>query len=481
MTKLTDGIPPNTKTSLTPTRTHTSTPASHPSSPLSSSSSSTLRNLRETFKFKSSRKSTSSKKDPIPLHTNVKSNHRTLQRKPLSESPSKPSTPIPKKKSSFSSPSSNDKTTIPNNNNNNKRTSAQKISLFKYDNVQVMNCFVPISASSTRRSSSSHSSSNFADSHSDKSDLSNTISVRIKPTSLMAQGPLEIYQIFTPDISSNMKGSVNGNGNGNGQTMNYLSIGRNSNIIHPLLPKLKVTKLYGGSGANDGYKYFINFYNPERFWEIDFLPILGNDMSVNEPLQNVIKEFERVISKVCQFAIIEEEVEDEGQLGADSLAENSSVHINRLNLIYTDGKVSDTTSYEPKNMIEEQKQDTSDDDDELNYLLEDINEEEEEEEEEKENNERVQSRYIPPTQVRRNSTSDILPAENKIQDAFRRAMENCSYSWEHFNGLKLKESNDSRRSMMIQPILTRDTDQSLTRKQMLIQNRRSISLFSNLH
>ena len=140
------------------------------------SSSSALRTLKDTLKFKNSSKSSSK------LPKSSSNNELTLANEKIR----------------------NNKNQVKRNVKENKqRMSAQRVSLFKYDNVEVMNCFVPVAATRQPSSSESTHSSNSTlrnrdtDTQSEHS-LKSSTTIKIKPTSLMAKGPLEIYQILTP-------------------------------------------------------------------------------------------------------------------------------------------------------------------------------------------------------------------------------------------------------------------------------------------
>ncbi|CAI4050068.1 hypothetical protein SUVZ_13G3360 [Saccharomyces uvarum] len=237
-----------------------------------------------------------------------------------------------------------------------KRISTQRFSLFTYNNVQVMNSFVPIhndaqnNCNLVRRNS--QVSANIT-SKASKGSLNDTVSqdsqntIKLKPTSLMAKGPIEIYQICTG--FDNLKENValiqksSKDNSHDGHVVNYLSIGRHGEIVHPVLPKLQITRLNGA-----GFKYFISFYNPERYWEIEFLPI---DNQTRSDLENSAKDFENIISKICQFSQISEE---------DTIGNNESL---------SDKFATSPTSNVKSTNIEIGGDDDDDGEDELNYLL----------------------------------------------------------------------------------------------------------------
>ena len=80
------------------------------------------------------------------------------------------------------------------------------------------------------------------------------------------------------------------------QRMNYLSLGRKDQFVHPILPKLKIRRKTDNGRQN--FTIIISLFNPERFWEVTFLSngILG---------EKVIKDFEETISKICQYEYID--------------------------------------------------------------------------------------------------------------------------------------------------------------------------------
>lgn len=154
---------------------------------------------------------------------------------------------------------------------NRQRLSAHKVSLFLYPNVKAVSC---------------------KDGNMTKSPL-------------LSNGPLELYQIVTPSLNNNDRG----------QEMNYLSLGRRGNIVHPILPRLQVKRL----NANNEISFLITFYNPERYWELEFLPS-NND---NEELLAAVRDFERVISSVCVYTGLEVGTEAEAEDELDYLLNES--------------------------------------------------------------------------------------------------------------------------------------------------------------
>ncbi|CAI4048666.1 hypothetical protein SKDZ_13G3300 [Saccharomyces kudriavzevii ZP591] len=232
-----------------------------------------------------------------------------------------------------------------------KRISTQRFSLFTYGNVQVMNSFFlihgdPQSSSNHIRRSSQISANDIPEasrgSFNDTQSQDSQNTIKMKPTSLMAKGPIEIYQICTgfdklkDNITSVQK--LSKASSHDGHVVNYLSIGRHGDIVHPVLPKLQITRLNG-----TGLKYIISFYNPERYWEIEFLP-LPNQTRLE--LEESAKAFENVVGKICQFS-----------------------HINEEHTIGNNESLSDKFAALPTSYIETPNIEISDDDDELNYLL----------------------------------------------------------------------------------------------------------------
>lgn len=263
-----------------------------------------------------------------------------------------------------------------------QRLSAQRLTLFKYENVRALSSSAP---NAGRRDSESTASSNTTRSSDVTSVSSNRscCSVKIKPTTLMARGCLEIYQIYTPSTGNAEKR----------QEMNYLSLGRKENIVHPILPKLQVTKV-----ALTKTRYVIHFYNPDRFWEIEFLP--GSD-SAN--LSNVVDEFEAVMAKICDFS-----KPNEPRLAQKESLTSKIVDKSELNkvIVKSDSNEATKKAREEGEKLKNAQVSDDDDDDDLNYLLE-------------ENEESVTVLPIPET-LAGESNSD----ENEVNEAFRKAMQN---------------------------------------------------------
>ena len=187
--------------------------------------------------------------------------HKRSKSKSMTQSPTKSTTkvdqikgskiygsPIKKKKQSRPTPSSNKHA--------DNRKSAQRISLFHQDHVKILSGSL-LTTSPTLN------------------DFQNS------STSLLAMGPLEIYEIKT-----------------NCSCSKYMTIGKNGDIIHPLLPKLKITKIVKHNNSNDlNESYYISFSNPSRFWEIQFSQSLKGHEN---------NEFEKVISQLCNLVYLEE-------------------------------------------------------------------------------------------------------------------------------------------------------------------------------
>lgn len=280
-----------------------------------------------------------------------------------------------------------------------QRLSAQRVSLFKYDNVRAMSYSVPVT---TRRGSDSSRSSitvKSGDTFSDSS-IQTINSVRMKPTTLMACGTLELYQIFTPSLDSNEKR----------QEMNYLSLGRKDNIVHPILPRLQVTKL-----QSPGYRFLISFHNPQRFWEIEFLPT-----SSEKSMLRAIRAFESVISKICKYATISDEQEEDHK-------ERESPKRSIEKGFLEDSLQKDHTNNDNLQLEEEGN---DEDDDDLSYLLEEGEGEGEEEEEEdiSESTEHFERRTGYKNRSDSATQLNEQSSDTTINEAFRRAMQNVKPS-----------------------------------------------------
>lgn len=316
-----------------------------------------------------------------------------------------------------------------------QRLSAQRVSLFKYENVRVLSSSM---SGSIRRGSDSTASSNTTKSSDAASVSSNRSrsSVKVKPSTLMARGTLEIYQICTPNSSTAEKR----------QEMNYLSLGRKENIVHPILPRLQVTKVAGSK-----YKFIIHFYNPDRFWEIEFLP-----MADTKTLSNVVEEFETVIVTICDYSATN-----------DSAVEEKPPATKKVE-IATDPVIhKDKDSEKEENEIEKEETSKEDDDDDLNYLL-------EEDEEDEENEEQLTNNI---------SQADQCTSENNtdedVNKAFRKAMHNfkpsCTYRGsmtERFNEVS------SKRFSSYQPPNLLEQSQALPNRESYFSPRRSSSVRS---
>ncbi|EDO19485.1 hypothetical protein Kpol_1018p13 [Vanderwaltozyma polyspora DSM 70294] len=221
---------------------------------------STLRLIKESLKFKSSSKNSSK-----PSNNNIDKSESasmfkdTLKRSSISNKPR----------------------------NLEKRSSAQRVSLFKYSNVQVVNCSAPLSPVQIRKDSVSSGSTSTSRNYDINSSLSvkSTSTVTMKSISLVSHGVMEVYQILTPTKDPNETP----------QMMNYFSLGRNGKIVHPILPRLQVTRLHGYEAS-----YSVLFYNPTRYWRIDFLPV--ENLVEKNQLNSILADFESVISSICEFS-----------------------------------------------------------------------------------------------------------------------------------------------------------------------------------
>lgn len=223
-----------------------------------------------------------------------------------------------------------------------KRLSAQRVTLFKYENVQVMNCTSQVALRKGSVSSSGtyvQRSFDDASSHSLKSGTT----INMKPISLISQGLLEVYQIITPTPNANELP----------QTMSYLALGRHANIIHPILPKLQVMKL-----SEYDSSFSILLFNPERYWRLQFLSS-DNSVASKDQLTKAVSNFESVISQISNYSngdtvlSYEMDVNDFIQKGIAESNYNSN-----------DNNNNDTTTTTTTN-----NNDDDDDDDDLNYLL----------------------------------------------------------------------------------------------------------------
>lgn len=212
--------------------------------------------------------------------------------------------------------------------NGSKRLSAQRVALFKYNNVQVFN-YVRNGSNSRKSSMSSlNSSGTVVMCNEYDSEVTN-----LKPQMLIGKGVLELYQIKTPAALDRKE-----------QTMNYISLGRGGQIVHPILPKLKITKL-----RNENFKYLITFSNPERYWQIEFLQINGQ---LHDELLKITDEFESIISSVCIF--IDENITKLASLKSNKTPPNN---VNTLDQI--------------KEKVQTATENDDDEAEELDYLLED--------------------------------------------------------------------------------------------------------------
>ncbi|CUS23336.1 LAQU0S09e02476g1_1 [Lachancea quebecensis] len=160
-----------------------------------------------------------------------------------------------------------------------QRLSAQRVTLFKYEHVRVMNCNTSSQRSNSDSSASTVTSQSTVLRRSSSRDDSSPGTFK-RETCLMSNGVLEIYQIITYNVKSPP------------QKMTYLCLGRKGNIVHPILPRLQVTRL-----DSPDFKISILLFNPERFWEIEFLPSGG----LGKLDDQIAFEFESVISTICSY------------------------------------------------------------------------------------------------------------------------------------------------------------------------------------
>ncbi|QLQ81339.1 hypothetical protein HG537_0F01000 [Torulaspora globosa] len=311
-----------------------------------------------------------------------------------------------------------------------QRFSAQRISLFKYEYVRVR------SSSALRRDSSSTISSD-ATRNSDNASYSSCKSrgsVRVKPTTIMAKGVLEVYQIYTPKASPAEKQ----------QEMNYLSLGRKDNVVHPILPRLQVTR---NSGL--AQRFIIHFYNPDRSWEVEFLEPSEGAPGAFDAVSTAVKEFESVISKICNYTVVSEtpeipratlvDINADPDIVEEATAKNGSIVIRDRPKTGKKG--------------EEEVDNDEDEDDDLAYLLEEVDKEAEEE-----TYSDNQS-----TGVAHRESKDNLQ-DGAINEAFKKAMQNFKsssyHSYRSSTSEKLGEYRSLRRLSSYQP--TNFEEQSLT-------------------
>lgn len=324
-----------------------------------------------------------------------------------------------------------------------QRFSAQRISLFRYEYVRVRSSSVVRRSSSSTVGSDTTRSSDNASYSSSKSRSS----VRVKPTTLMANGILEVYQIYTP--KSNAEEKV--------QEMNYLSLGRKDNIVHPILPRLQVTRKLGLT-----QRFIIHFYNPDRFWEVEFL---ASSAAASGEVSNAVKEFESVISKICDYNVVNEPLEKQrtapvtgNNTTRDSISRSESV-------VIEDDKIARTDDAK-----HEDDSDSDSDGDDLAYLLED--EEEEEKPEEQSIN------------TNRSNTAALEESEGDLEainEAFKKAMQNFNPSASYHSrrgsaSERLIEYQSMRRFSSYQPRNLEEQSQSLSKRLSYIGSKRSSSV-----
>ncbi|CCH58467.1 hypothetical protein TBLA_0A06750 [Henningerozyma blattae CBS 6284] len=165
----------------------------------------------------------------------------------------------------------------------NKRLSAQRVTLFKYSNVQVLNW--SHSDHDIRRISTSSSTSTLVNTDNTNGSSPCSHSSAMRTSKLIVNGPIELYQIKTPNATTN----------GFSQIMNYLSLGKHGIIIHPILPKLQIIQL-----DNATKDFVVLLFNPKRYWKIEFLKKSPNQST--EELAEIIFDFEKTVSKICRFS-----------------------------------------------------------------------------------------------------------------------------------------------------------------------------------
>ncbi|CCF60305.1 hypothetical protein KAFR_0J02410 [Kazachstania africana CBS 2517] len=231
-------------------------------------------------------------------------------------------------------------------NPNLKRSSAQKNTLFKYDNVKVT-----------------------------------SLLLNQNSKSLLCRGPIEIYEIRTKSSCSK-----------------FMSIGRSNNVIHPLLPKLKISK-----PDSRKFKYLMFFFNPDRIWEIEFLNI-DKCGKKNSYLREVGRDFENVVSRICEFV-------------------NSAVTDVKTTILG-----SSISNEEGQNGASGKEEEEEKDDDELNYLLED------------------ELNAVPNS----GAVSEQQDHETIINEAFKRAINKVIPSW-HALVAKQHEINVRKRASLYIP------------------------------
>lgn len=128
------------------------------------------------------------------------------------------------------------------------RSSSQRISLFKYPNVEVETS---------------------SDDYKIKSNGNGK---------LLARGPIEIYEMRTVSSQSF-----------------FLSVGRRGEWIHPMLPKLKIRRMMNTHELN----LFVSFSNPDRIWKIKFIEC--DELNVDDEM---VRNLEDVITSICQYSCV---------------------------------------------------------------------------------------------------------------------------------------------------------------------------------
>ncbi|SMN18371.1 similar to Saccharomyces cerevisiae YMR204C INP1 Peripheral membrane protein of peroxisomes involved in peroxisomal inheritance [Maudiozyma saulgeensis] len=287
------------------------------------------------------------------------------------------------------------------------RKSAQRISLFYCDNVKVL--------------------------HGALSTMTPTLEdFRYTTTSLLAMGPLEIYEIKT-----------------NSSCSKYLTIGKNSDIIHPLLPKLKVTKLIIHENGDVINSYYISFSNPSRFWEIQFPHCDDADHN----------QFESVISNFCRLMCLEDKDETQKVMHNENIDDDSKT-INNESL------------------------------DDLNYLLEDSDSDNDDTSDEKKIEKYNRNKTYGDSVFISNSRSEMLSSSKQINIQFRKVIEDVlpspdttltqnKWTWKHSKYQNSSISDKNSHKMSYRRSLYISNTNTLFDLGSIKNNRRSVSGLSD--
>lgn len=381
--------------------------------------STTLRNLKESFKF---RGSMSPKKNGSQSTSATDSSPSRIRRSSVDR---------------------------PELRKNKQRFSAQRISLFKYEYVRVR------TSSVLRRDSSSTISSD-ATRNSDNASYSSSKSrgsVRVKPTTIMAKGILEVYQIYTPKANPAEKQ----------QEMNYLSLGHKDNIVHPILPRLQVTRK-----SDWAQRFIIHFYNPDRSWEVEFLESSEGAPGALEAVSAAVKEFESVISKICNYTVVSETPEKQRAALIDINADPVSLEEAKSRTRSTKIVDRPVVGKKPENEVDK----VEDEDDDLAYLLEEVDEDEKEKE---------IFNYNQSTHTAHRELIDNLQ-DGAINEAFKKAMQNFKASSYHsYRGStsdKVSEYHSLRRLSCYQPTNFEEQSLSLSKRFSSVGAKRSSSVLT---